>query len=430
MPQQYAPFCEKQVEYLKRSYSNWLNVAEGGKRAGKNVLNILAWCEQLETHPDKLHLAAGVSNASAKLNIIDSNGFGVRDWFEGRCRQGKYMERDALHIRTATGEKVVLISGGGKEGDERYIKGNTYGTAYVTEANECAVSFIKEVFDRTLSSNRRWIGLDLNPKNPQHWFYEDVLDMHQRNSESILNYGLNYEHFILLDNLSFTDDRIKEILQTYDKTSVWYRRDILGQRSSAEGLIYDMFKSEHLYNDGDENRPNFNLYYTRHYAIDYGTTNPFVILEFIEQKDLVTGIYRYYLNDEFVYDSKKHNRQKEDSEYAEDLFRFIGDKRYNSILVDPSAASFKVTCRNRGLKVRDADNDVENGIRLVAQALRMKRLLVNSSCKFVQQEFSSYIWDEKKAEKGVEEPVKQFDHSMDAIRYFFKTIVRNLPLSA
>ena len=26
----YAPFCNKQVAYLLRCYSNWLNVAEGG----------------------------------------------------------------------------------------------------------------------------------------------------------------------------------------------------------------------------------------------------------------------------------------------------------------------------------------------------------------------------------------------------------------
>ena len=77
----YAPFCVKQVDYLKRCYDNWLNVAEGGKRAGKNVINIIAWCEALEVHQDKLHLAAGVSVASAKLNIIDSNGYGVKDWF-------------------------------------------------------------------------------------------------------------------------------------------------------------------------------------------------------------------------------------------------------------------------------------------------------------------------------------------------------------
>ena len=47
----YAPLCEKQSRYIKRSLSSWLNVAEGGKRAGKNVMNIIAWAASLENHP-------------------------------------------------------------------------------------------------------------------------------------------------------------------------------------------------------------------------------------------------------------------------------------------------------------------------------------------------------------------------------------------
>ncbi len=87
----YAPFCKKQSDYINQCLvgKNWLNVAEGGKRAGKNIVNVIAWCTVLETHPDKLHLAAGVSVAMAKLNIVDSNGFGLIDYFKVRCRQGK-----------------------------------------------------------------------------------------------------------------------------------------------------------------------------------------------------------------------------------------------------------------------------------------------------------------------------------------------------
>ena len=41
----YAPFDTKQAEYLKKTFTSWLNVAEGGKRAGKNILNIIAFGE-------------------------------------------------------------------------------------------------------------------------------------------------------------------------------------------------------------------------------------------------------------------------------------------------------------------------------------------------------------------------------------------------
>lgn len=111
-----APFTNKQVDWFYRAIddSTWFNVAEGGKRAAKNVLAGLVFCTLLETHPDKIHLIAGVSISTAKLNILDCNGCGVLSYFEGRCRQGEYQNRDCLYVQTKTGEKIVLISGGGK----------------------------------------------------------------------------------------------------------------------------------------------------------------------------------------------------------------------------------------------------------------------------------------------------------------------------
>lgn len=271
--------------------------------------------------------------------------------------------------------------------------------------------------------------MDFNPKPPKHWFYEEIVDFHRANAERIPNYGLNYGHFTLLDNLSLSDEKIRTILQTYSKTSVWYKRDILGQRSSAEGIIYDMYSPQNKYHTGEG--PNFNLWYRRYFSTDYGTINPFAMLEIIEQKDLNTGIVYYYVDDMYYYDSKKHNKQKEDSEYAEDVQKFIGEKRYVCSIVDPSAASFKVTCNNKSIKVKDADNDVLDGIRLVASLLRTGRLKINvDKCGELEKELFGYIWDIKSSERGVEQPVKENDHCCDALRYFCKTIIKMLRLVA
>lgn len=72
-----APFSERQYEYFLRCMKSWFNVAEGGKRGGKNVLQTLIFCSLLETHPNKIHLIAGVSGATAKLNILDCDGYGL-----------------------------------------------------------------------------------------------------------------------------------------------------------------------------------------------------------------------------------------------------------------------------------------------------------------------------------------------------------------
>ncbi|WP_138751866.1 PBSX family phage terminase large subunit [Paenibacillus sinopodophylli] len=234
----YAPLTANQADYIRRSKDSWLNVAEGGKRAGKNIINLIAYAMCLEIHPDKLHLVFGVSLGAAKMNVIDSNGFGLQWLFEGRCREGEYKNRDALYIQTKTGEKIIIIAGGGKANDAARIKGNSYGTVYGTEVNECHQSFVQEVFDRTLASSFRQLFFDLNPKPPSHWFYRDVLDYQDELLERGENLGYNYGHFTVLGNLSIPNDRLKSVLATYDKDSLWYKADILGKRTAATGRIY------------------------------------------------------------------------------------------------------------------------------------------------------------------------------------------------
>ncbi len=236
-----APFSANQKAFYDRALRSWFNVAEGGKRGGKNVLTTMAFCRRLEEHPNKLHLVAGVSIATAKLNILDCDGFGLLNYFSGRCKEGKYKNRDCLYVQTPAGEKIILVSGGGKAGDNKLIQGNTYGMAYVTEANLCHQDFIKEVFDRTLSSDDRAIFHDLNPKAPGHWYYVDVLAFHEAQQAANEKYGYNYGHFTIADNMSVSDEKLRKTIATYDKQSVWYERDIKGRRKAAEGLIYRAF---------------------------------------------------------------------------------------------------------------------------------------------------------------------------------------------
>lgn len=229
---------------MNRCYTSWFNVAEGGKRGSKNVLQTYCFCKMIEQHPNKLHLVAGVSQATAKLNILDCDGYGLLNYFEGRCRPGKYQNRECVYVMTALGEKIILVSGGGKDGDEKYIKGNTYGMAYVTEANECHPKFLKEVFDRTLSSMDRKIFHDLNPKEPEDVYYSDILGFHEEQQALDPYYGYNYGHFTIADNMSMSDDQVRNVLRTYQKGTVWYDRDIKGQRVVAEGIIFRYFAND------------------------------------------------------------------------------------------------------------------------------------------------------------------------------------------
>ena len=64
-----APFSQNQMRFFWNCFDHWFNVAEGGKRGGKNVLITMAYCTILEKHPSRIHLIAGVSTATARLNL-------------------------------------------------------------------------------------------------------------------------------------------------------------------------------------------------------------------------------------------------------------------------------------------------------------------------------------------------------------------------
>lgn len=404
-----APFTKNQDAFFHRCFDCWFNVAEGGKRGGKNVLITMAYCTILEKHPSRIHLIAGVSTATARLNILDCDGFGLLNFFEGHCRTGQYQNRDCLYIDTPTGEKVVLISGGGKAGDEKLIKGNTYGTAYITEANECSEAFIQEVFDRTISSPDRKVFHDLNPKAEGHWYYKDILNFHEMRQKQNPDYGYNYGHFTIADNMSLSGDQLKAVLSTYDKKSLWYARDILGLRRSADGLVYDMFSLEE--NTYTEEILSLRYGTQRTIACDYGTTNDCVFLDVYDDGDTIR------VDREYRWASRQEHRQKTDKEYADDLIEFMGEPEC-TVLVDPSAASFIAELRSRGVYVRDAENDVLNGIRRVSQLFHMRKLMINRRCSGLIDELGVYSWDDKAAARGEEKPVKERDHGADALRYF------------
>ncbi len=402
-----APFTQNQVDYFNLCFDSWFNVAEGGKRGGKNVLQTLCFCTLLEEHPNKLHLIAGVSQTTAKLNILDCDGFGLLNFFEGRCKEGKYKDRSCLYVQTKTGEKIVLVSGGGKDGDEKYIKGNTYGMAYVTEANECHQKFIKEVFDRTLSSVDRKIFHDLNPKAPGHWYYEDILAFHVERQALDSRYGYNYGHFTIADNLSISDEKLRFNLSTYDKGSVWYERDILGLRKIAEGLVYNFGEA----NITDE-QPKGAEYYI---SVDYGTLNPFSAGLWSVNGGKAVRIKEYY------YDGRKQKKQLTDEEYCDAIEKLAEGYDITRLVIDPSAASFIAAIRKRGFRVQQANNSVEDGIRRTAVYLRNGNIKIHRSCTDAIREFGLYRWDEKATEDKV---IKENDHAMDEIRYFCNTVLR------
>jgi len=404
---EYAPICKRQSDYIKRSKDSWLNVAEGGKRAGKNITNLIAWAAAIDSHPDRLHLAAGVSQSSAKMNIIDSDGFGLEWIFKGRCRMGQYNGRDALIIQSKCGEKVVIIAGGGDSRSASLIKGHSYGTAYITEVNECHKTFFQEVIDRTLASSKRQLFFDLNPKPPAHWFYSEFLDFQDTLKAQGKNKGYNYGHFTIADNRSISREKLVDELAKYDRSSIWYQRDILGKRTSASGRIYTGYRYQDVAVDPAEIR---NMRFAELViGIDVGGTDATVAT--------LTGItsgFEQAVHIDGMYHKQGIDNKMDESLYAKMVVEWIIPwarvyPRIGTIYVDSAAKLFRKGLQReldrRGLNRFsvhgfDKSDGILERIELSCMLIAQGRYKISSSLSKWHEAYQMATWSDEEFEKG------------------------------
>jgi hypothetical protein len=254
-----------------------------------------------------------------------------------------------------------------------------------------------------------------NPDSPYHWLKAKYLDNLKLRSRRILW----SERFTMADNPNLTREFVEAQKKLY--TGFFYKRFIEGLWVVAEGAIYkDSWSEDLLYDQKDEpaglRTPG--CYQQRIIAVDYGTANPMVFL------DIYDDGRRFWVVREYYWDSVAEMRQKTDAEYADDLAAFIGAYNDAKVIVDPSAASFKAELTKRGIWQVDADNEVNEGIRIVSMVLnqRLVRFCRQTTPKTVQ-EMQTYAWDSKAAQRGEEKPLKLHDHGPDAFRYFVKSEV-------
>ena len=403
------PLTQKAINSIVNT--GYLNVWEGAVRSSKTVSSEIAWGKYLTESPENVFIMSGKTIASLYKNVIGGD-FGLLAMFGSKASYHRDPEGNRVfELQTAHGVKKCYCASGDNERSFQKIRGITAGGWYADEVNLQPRSFIEECLRRTIVSRDRRNFWTLNPDNPNHFIYTDFIDKYtDENLE-----GFHLWKFYLDDNLAITEERKEELKKQY--TGLFYRRYILGERCVAEGVIYDMFSNErHLYDNPLD--PGFKRKCDHYIAVDYGTTNP---CRFLDIYDDGTDIW---IDKEFSWDSKKEQRQKTDREYLMEMRTFAVSKD-PIIVIDPSAESFQVELSNDGFYVKQADNDVQNGIRTVSNLLSQNHMhICKQTCPELIKEFGAYIWDAKLAsEKGEEKPIKKFDHSLDALRYFCYTIL-------
>lgn len=429
----WGKFSDKHKNYIKTALNYKQSVAEGAVRSGKTIDHCIIFSMYLETCEDKIHLASGSSLPNAKLNIGDCNGFGLEHIFRGRCRWGKYKSNEALFVQTKTGEKIVIFTGGGKSDSYKSILGNSYGGWIATEINEhydcedSRTSFIKVAMARQIASVHPFTLWDLNPSNPNADIYKNYIDKFM---------GLDwyrYEHFNIFDNATMSQERIEEIQNKYDMNSVWYKRDILGERMVAEGLVFPyfandrkpyLFKYQHLKEKMKEQGKRFSHLIIGVDFGDNGSKYSWHLTGFTNDWDYMWALDEGDMEKSNSIDATKfckafvrfYKRCIECYGYVEWIFP---DSASNT-LINTLRAYFYAEGLDGSIIAPVKKNELTDRPITVDSLLVTGRLKIEEHCKNLINALSELVWDEKK-DIPKDENVNNINDDWDSFCYTFIT---------
>lgn len=389
-----------------------VNVWEGAVRSSKTICSIMRWLRFIKSAPKGNLLMVGKTERTLKRNIID-----VIIEMVGKKR-AKYISGRGEFIVFG---RTIYVAGANDEAAQEKIRGLTLVGAYGDEISIWPESFFTMLLSRLSVAGSKFFGTT-NPDNPVHWLKKllDRVAVHLTRDGDIVTREigsptrkgkvLNWARmtFKLRDNPNLPEEYLRSLESEY--SGLWYKRFILGEWVAAEGAVFDFWDPD-LY-VVDKLPPMRRIVSD---AIDYGTTNPTAGTRMGLGVDNVL-----YIMGEFAPPAGV------DASYSKgyaswSLLRGEGAPDY--VFVDPAAASLKLQMRTDKVhpRIRNGNNDVLDGIRLMTSLMKSGRLKIHSSCENLLEELPGYVWDPEYSKKGEDKVIKQNDHWIDSLRYNVKT---------
>lgn len=377
-------------------------ICDGSIRSGKTVSmtdGFVLW--SMANFDRQTFALCGKTIESLRRNVVTL----MPQWLEGLCTVTERRSENKVVISLGNRSNSYYLFGGKDESSYALIQGITLAGVLFDEVALMPRSFVEQAMARcSVDGSKFWFNC--NPENPSHWFYTEwIRKARERN--------ILHLHFTMQDNPGLSEKTKARYEKMY--AGVFYRRYILGEWVRAEGLVYPMFSRDvHVVDKVPKQSPRHRYYV----SVDYGTVNPFAAGLY----DYDPAAHRATMVRELYYKGGSDNRVDNEAYYTM-LCKLIGDYPIEYIIIDPSASSMIETIQKYGqyLVVR-ADNDVLNGIQDVTKFLNAGALRFHRNCENTFEEFETYSWDEDSAEDKV---IKENDHSMDQLRYFCRTVLRN-----
>lgn len=412
----FMPPSENQVLAIAGSNKPF-NLWEGSIRSGKTFWSLVWLVDKIMNLPEGDGMLLGQTSETIERNYL----LDFLSLLESGGIEYNYVQRSHIDIEVynqTTDESFIRrmwIVGAKDKGSIRRIRGSTLQIAYIDELTMMPKTAFDELVGR-LSNDDSILLATTNPDGPHHWVLKDYVEHDDKKGD-----WARFT-FIMDDNQALSQEYKDRMKRQYSGIPARYQRMILGRWVMADGVIFDAFDEKKHVITKDQMPKSKPMKW--HVAGDYGTKNPTafgLIGQWPHPQPTRDRKYMYILVAEYYHDGRKTKVSKTTSAYLADFRTFIGKKRISTITLDPSATPLIAEFEQAGFKVTPADNDVLAGIALVGNALVDGSFYVLDECENTIEEFGLYVWDESAGLKGIDRPIKQHDHAMDMIRYFFKT---------
>lgn len=253
----------------------------------------------------------------------------------------------------------------------------------------------QEVLRPTLTDRKGQCLFISTPKGFNHFY--DLFNIETKDQD------YKSFHFSSYDNPFIPSEEIDKA--KIELTEDRFAQEYLADFRKTEGLVYKEFdRGRHVWR-GEYKDVGKGLIKT-FAGVDFGFTNPCAVLTIKKDKDA-----KYFIEKEY------YQRSNTDVQIAD----YVLSQSFNVVYPDPESASGIEELKRKGVNIREViknKDSVRNGINQVRELFKSNRLFIHESCINLIWELETYSYPDRKADHNEEEnPIKENDHALDALRY-------------
>lgn len=216
-------------------------------------------------------------------------------------------------------------------------------------------------------------------------------------------------HFTSYDNHHLPTEELDKAKD--EMTEDRFAQEYMADFRKTEGLVYKEFtRAEHTYDPSLTGTNEPTVWAEQFLGIDFGFNAPACILRICKDRD-----NNFWVTDEF-YKANVVNAE---------LIELAKKYKHNYIYADPAEPGRIEEFTRAGCYMREVTKgpgSISKGIDIVRDLFKQNRIKIHRKCENLIWELETYSYPDKATNRNEnEDPIKENDHAMDALRYALMT---------